>query len=1199
MKKFQRFLSSLLAFVFSLTLVSGWSGTADAEENFSQANRYNVALVVDKSGSLRNVDGVGTDPDGLRFDALRLFLGLLTEKGNHVGLIAFDEAIRFDSGLQSISSMADKEALVEAAEVLGTSYDTDIGSAVLHASEMLSGMRESNGLPCVIMLLTDGMTDFAPDKPIQILKERSSAAAQKALEIAQKEGITIHGLLLNVDGRSINGEEEIRYFTDGTRGQLETVSSPEDLTAAFARFYSIINRTEYDGSHRIAFPEQGEVEARFPVPGFGAEEVNIVIECDHGSVRPEDICVIAPDGQEYGIEGHILETSRFLLLKIPEPQAGEWEITLKGNPGDTVDVCMIYNASMSVSLISDTDNAFEVLKPLCLKAFVSDTDGNVTGDRLKNIVCTLAVTDLSTGATTTYPMTAEDGNYSCILTFDQGGEYELKAIVDLHDFEVLSNVLAADIAVPSPTAAHDAVSDFTELGNVHDNLWELPLDGLFEDPKGGQFSYTLSDTLDGAAEIEDGILRVDLRKLGENASFSVLATDSYGLSAALPIDFVVSLPEATLAEVKSVSDAGAVTDNVWEVPLADLFDDPAGGGLVYTLDDPSGAAEIVDGVLRVKLGQPAAFSVTATDSRGLSTSLPFDLSVDLPEAKLAEVKSVSDAGAVTDNVWEVPLADLFDDPAGGGLAYTLNDPSGAAEIVVGVLRVKLGQPAAFSVTATDSRGLSTSLPFDLSVDLPGAKLAEVSSVSDAGAVTDNVWEVPLADLFDDPAGGGLAYTLNDPSGAAEIVDGVLRVKLGQPAAFSVTATDSRGLSTSLPFDLSVDLPEAKLERISDPFTIGQFRNNVWELDLQDCFESAQGADLTYAITGNPGDAVTIENNTLRVIPGALDGAASFSVTATDSNGLAVTLPFELGFTAPTANSTSLSLSDGEISGGNWALPLEGLFNDPAGQGLQYTLSDDFGGKVTIENSVLHADLSELGENTSFILTAADSLGQSSQLSVELTPAFPEAKSDQISDPLAAGRFENDYWELPLASLFDDPTGGDLCYSVSDDLGGKVTIEDNILRVRPEGDETAAFILTAENAQGLQAQLPFDLRFPAPAAKSDGISDAVKTGLFQKGSWELHLPELFEDPKQTSLEYSLSDDLGGAMKIEDETLQAECRGIGEADVTVRATDPLGLSAELPVKLVEQNMTWIILMIALLVLLLLIALFFLRKRAGRKR
>ena len=345
--------------------------------------------------------------------------------------------------------------------------------------------------------------------------------------------------------------------------------------------------------------------------------------------------------------------------------------------------------------------------------------------------------------------------------------------------------------------------------------------------------------------------------------------------------------------------------------------------------------------------------------------------------------------------------------------------------------------------------------------------------------------------------------------------------------------------------------------------------------------------------------MTIENSTLCVIPGALDGAASFTVTATDSNGLAAALPFELSFTAPTANRSSLSLRDGEISGGDWTLPLDGLFQDPAGQGLQYTLSDDFGGKVIIENSVLHVDLSELGENTNFLLTATDSVGQSTQLSVELAPAFPEAKSDQISDPLAAGRFENDYWELPLTSLFDDPAGGGLRYSVSDDLGGKVTIEDDVLRVRPEGDDSAVFTLTAENAQGLQAQLPFDLRFPSPVTKSDGVSDSVKTGLFQKGSWELRLPELFDDPKQTSLEYSLSDDYGGSMKIEGETLQADCRGIGEADVTVRATDALGLSAELPVKLVEQNMTWIILMIALLVLLLLIALFFLRKRAGKKR
>ena len=156
-----------------------------------------------------------------------------------------------------------------------------------------------------------------------------------------------------------------------------------------------------------------------------------------------------------------------------------------------------------------------------------------------------------------------------------------------------------------------------------------------------------------------------------------------------------------------------------------------------------------------------------------------------------------------------------------------------------------------------------------------------------------------------------------------------------------------------------------------------------------------------------------------------------------------------------------------------------------------------------------------------------------------------------------------------------------------------------MRVRPDGVEAAAFIVTATNAQGLRAELPFDLSFPAPVAVSEGIADSVKTGLFQKGTWELRLPGLFEDPKETGLKYSLSDNSGGALKIDDDTLLADCLGIGEADFTIKATDALGLSAELPVKLVEQNITWIILAAAVFVVLLLIALFFLFKRTGKKR
>ena len=41
-----------------------------------------------------------------------------------------------------------------------------------------------------------------------------------------------------------------------------------------------------------------------------------------------------------------------MLVKIPHPAMGQWQVNLRGEAGDTVDVTMVYNASMSVLLES-------------------------------------------------------------------------------------------------------------------------------------------------------------------------------------------------------------------------------------------------------------------------------------------------------------------------------------------------------------------------------------------------------------------------------------------------------------------------------------------------------------------------------------------------------------------------------------------------------------------------------------------------------------------------------------------------------------------------------------------------------------------------------------------------------------------------------------------------------------------------------
>ena len=157
MKRVKRGMAAVLALMLALALVCPC--LANAEEPSKTVNRFNVVLVVDKSGSLRSDHGGGTDPDGLRFDAMRLFLGLLTETGNNVGAVVFDEQIRHVSELIPVDSMADKKEIIRQIEAFTPSYDTDIGSAVLRATELLAGMKEKNDLPCMILLFSDGMTD--------------------------------------------------------------------------------------------------------------------------------------------------------------------------------------------------------------------------------------------------------------------------------------------------------------------------------------------------------------------------------------------------------------------------------------------------------------------------------------------------------------------------------------------------------------------------------------------------------------------------------------------------------------------------------------------------------------------------------------------------------------------------------------------------------------------------------------------------------------------------------------------------------------------------------------------------------------------------------------------------------------------------------------------------------------------------------
>ena len=127
-------------------------------QSTGELKKLNIELVIDGSGSLVNGD-TPTDPSGLRYDAINLFLALLANKGNEVGAIVFDdnsEKYIFNADVASVEGKQAKMNLADKIKKAGTGVDTDIGSALKTAVEALKKHQADNDNASAVILMSDG-----------------------------------------------------------------------------------------------------------------------------------------------------------------------------------------------------------------------------------------------------------------------------------------------------------------------------------------------------------------------------------------------------------------------------------------------------------------------------------------------------------------------------------------------------------------------------------------------------------------------------------------------------------------------------------------------------------------------------------------------------------------------------------------------------------------------------------------------------------------------------------------------------------------------------------------------------------------------------------------------------------------------------------------------------------------------------------
>lgn len=632
----KRLIAWYTVMILALSLLSS-EVYAAGQRNVVAAQYCNILFVVDGSGSLRGVKG--TDPQGLRFQAVAEFLDPMTDSGNYAGAIVFDDKnpIPLDTSLYSISSPNKKQQLYDA--ILHgdgkAGADTDIGSALLAAARELEEIQGRNGLPSVIVLMSDGVTDL-PSKDGKSRAERERESLKNmasAVKLCQDKHILIYSVLLDDGGKLENGDYsgldsrlvkeidraeiarrvgELKDLANKTGGIYRSVQSAEDLPNTFYRFYRLLYEGIESEPLLYTLDSSGHLSIPIPIPSFGVEEFSATIN-SYENIK--SIRVLDPSGKEFTgeeLERGIHETDTYYFVKIRHPQDGTWKgtwkgiwhIEIEGSSDQDVSINLLANSNLSLEL--ETDGGTRSF-------FDGDTVTLIA--RLKESGKTVSDAEAYRAEHLTvsaYPASGEVGELPVTVGIDgtqftasftaptvsEASDYNLRALFEMilsedSKLHVRCVSLPLTVTINPPDGSNHApkpVSTIYEhvIQISDDGFDSIPLNGLFVDEDGDRLTYSLgTDSYYSGITLSQGSDIVKLDKTTQNGTFQVKASDGKA-AATMTVHLTGNAkPTPTHNPIQKAVHYklryNLLQAEYEELPMSDWFTDEDGDVLTYSI----------------------------------------------------------------------------------------------------------------------------------------------------------------------------------------------------------------------------------------------------------------------------------------------------------------------------------------------------------------------------------------------------------------------------------------------------------------------------------------------------------------------------------------------------------------------------------------------------------------------------------------
>ena len=441
--------------------------------------------------------------------------------------------------------------------------------------------------------------------------------------------------------------------------------------------------------------------------------------------------------------------------------------------------------------------------------------------------------------------------------------------------------------------------------------------------------------------------------------------------------------------------------------------------------------------------------------------------------------------------------------------------------------------------------------------------------------------VNVASYFTDPDGDALTFTAessNSATASVSVSGSVVTVTAAARgvAIVTVRARDSGGMSAQLTFTVTV--PNQAPVAVDAVPAQSIFVGDTASVDVSAYFNDPDGDALSYSVANSDATAVSASvAGSVVSLTAITQGMSTVTVTARDPDGLSAEQ--SVAVTVPNRAPTALDTIPSKILWTRNTLEFDvaRYFTDPDGDALIFTAASAHAGVASVE--LVGSTLTITGRapgSTRVTVTVADPAGMSIQqfFAVTVPNREPLAIGAIPGQSVVSGQTAT----IDASPFFSEPDEQTLSYAAASSNRGVATTAVAGATVTLTGVSvgTATITVTATDPGGLTAQQRFSVTVRAANQAPEVVSTVpdLTVTVGEVRAWQG--ADHFRDPNGDALTYAAGSSNAAVVLavVSGGEFGIGAVSAGSAVVTVTASDPGGLSAQLSFRVMVQPETEVV-------------------------